>query len=176
MSQKILVTYASRGGSTQGVAHTIGAELVKQGFDLDLRYLLDVKDIKSYQVVILGAPIRMGRWLSEAQHFLSVHEQILKQKQVAFFVVSMTMHEDNPENRAKVLEMITPCLNIITPVDIGLFAGAVKPDKLKLFWRLLVKLMRVPEGDFRDYEAIRLWAEQLARQIKPAAVKDNRTA
>lgn len=172
MSQKILVTYASRGGSTQGVAHTIGAELVKQGFDLDLRYILDVKDVKPYQAVILGAPIRMGRWLHEAQHFLSMHEKVLTQKQVAFFVVSMTMHEDTQDNRQKVLEMIAPSVGLVTPLDIGLFAGAVKPSKLKFFWRMVVKLMHVPEGDFRDYEAIRMWAEQLAGQIKVVTTED----
>jgi menaquinone-dependent protoporphyrinogen oxidase len=165
MSQKILVTYASRGGSTQGVAHTIGAELVKLGADLDMRYLLDVKDLKPYDVIIVGAPIRMGHWLPEAHHFISIHQQLLQQKKLALFVVSMTMHEDTSANRQKVLDMLQPTLALVKPMDVGLFAGAVKPAKLTFFWRVLIKLMRVPEGDFRNYETIRNWAKALFQRF-----------
>ncbi|OUD14131.1 flavodoxin domain-containing protein [Thioflexithrix psekupsensis] len=167
MDQKILLTYASRGGSTQGVAHAIGAELVKQGLTLDIRYLLDVKDIKPYDVVIIGAPIRMGHWLSEAQQFLTVHQNVLKNKKVALFVVCMTLHEDTPENRAKVLGMMQPTLALVDSIDTGLFAGAMRPTKLKFFWRLLARITHVPEGDFRDYEIIRAWARGLASKLMP---------
>jgi menaquinone-dependent protoporphyrinogen oxidase len=71
------------------------------------------------------------------------------------------MKDDTAENRRKVLAYLDPVRKQapqINPVDIGLFAGALDYKKLSLAYRLILKVMGAPEGDFRNWEAIRTWA------------------
>jgi menaquinone-dependent protoporphyrinogen oxidase len=165
MKNKILVTYASRAGSTQGVAQAIGEVLVRYDADVDLRYILDVKEITDYSGIIIGSPLRTGHWLPEAIQFVHIHQQQLLKRKVAYFVVCMTLHEYTPENCQKVLSTLNPVCKWVEPMDIGLFAGALKIQKLKFFWRLIAKFSGLPEGDFRNFEAIREWAEHLANEL-----------
>jgi menaquinone-dependent protoporphyrinogen oxidase len=41
--------------------------------------------------------------------------------------------------------------------------------RLGLGTRLIVKAMKVPEGDFRNWNAIGSWADRLAKEIPPNA-------
>ena len=47
---------------------------------------------------------------------------------------------------------------VVQPVDVGLFAGTMDYSKLSFVLRLVIKAMKVPEGDFRNWDAIRDWA------------------
>ena len=47
MSRKILVTYASRAGSTAEVAEAIGKTLIDKGVQVDVLSMNNVKDISS---------------------------------------------------------------------------------------------------------------------------------
>ena len=63
MSEKILVTYASRLDSTAGVAEAIGQTLTDLGAQVDVRRMQDVTDLTSYSAVVAGSAIRGKRWL-----------------------------------------------------------------------------------------------------------------
>jgi menaquinone-dependent protoporphyrinogen oxidase len=58
MNDKILVTYASRAGSTAGVAEAIGKTLVENGAQVDVLPMKNVKDLTPYRVVVAGSAIR----------------------------------------------------------------------------------------------------------------------
>ena len=47
------------------------------------------------------------------------------------------------------------------PVDEALFAGVMDYSKLPLLSRLMMRLMGIAEGDFRDWDLIRGWATNL---------------
>ncbi len=49
----------------------------------------------------------------------------------------------------------------IAPVDVGLFAGSFKPKEFSFAERTILKLMKTPEGDFRDWDAIDAWADEI---------------
>jgi len=53
----------------------------------------------------------------------------------------------------------------VRPVDVGLFAGVLDYSELSFIVRLVMKSKMkkkgVPEGDHRDWDAIRAWAEGL---------------
>ena len=48
MSKQILVTYASRAGSTAGVAEAIGKTLAESGARVDVIPMNEVKDLSPY--------------------------------------------------------------------------------------------------------------------------------
>jgi menaquinone-dependent protoporphyrinogen oxidase len=51
MNNKILVTYASRAGSTAGVAEAIGKTLAENGALVDVIPMNEIKDLSPYQAV-----------------------------------------------------------------------------------------------------------------------------
>ena len=58
MTKKILVTYASRTGTTAGVAEAIGKTLAESGAEVDVRAVADVKDLTPYDAVVAGSAIQ----------------------------------------------------------------------------------------------------------------------
>jgi menaquinone-dependent protoporphyrinogen oxidase len=57
---------------------------------------------------------------------------------------------------------MNPVREIVEPVDIGLFAGKMDYGKISFLERMIVsKIFGVPEGDFRNWEAIQDWANNL---------------
>ena len=161
MQNRILIAYGSRCGSTGGVAEAVGQVLSKAGTAADVRPVKDVNDLSPYQAVIVGSAIRMGKWLPEAVEFVKTHQETLTQLPVAYFAVCLTMKDDTVENRRKALGFLDPVckqFSQVKPLDIGLFAGAVDYKKLSLAYSLILKVKGAPEGDFRNWEAIRTWA------------------
>lgn len=86
MSNRILVTYASRAGSTVGVAEAIGQTLAESGAQVEVRPMQDVTDLTLYRAVVAGSAIQGKRWLPEAMQFVQVHRATLAQKPFAVFL------------------------------------------------------------------------------------------
>ena len=160
MSDKILVAYATKAGSTAEVAEAVGEELRRAGAEVDVRLAKDVKDLKHYSAVILGSAIRMGKWVPEATKFVETNREALSQVPVAYFVVCLTMKEDTEENRSTVEAYLDPVCEVVKPLGKGLFAGVIDNSKLSFSARMMTKAMKISEGDFRDWETIRAWAQQ----------------
>ena len=160
--RKILVAYASKYGSTGGVADAIGQTLCGKGATVDVRLMKNVTDLSAYRGVVVGSPVYMGKWLPEAVDFMKGHAEELRRIPLACFVVCMALHEPTPENMAKALAYLDPVLKAmpdIKPVGLGAFAGALDYSQLSWATKQIMKSRGSPEGDFRDWKAIRAWAE-----------------
>jgi menaquinone-dependent protoporphyrinogen oxidase len=170
MSTKILVTYASRAGSTAGVAEAIGQSLADgfgQGVQVEIRPMQDVQDMAGYQAVVAGSAIQGRQWLPEAMQFLQANWAALSQKPFAAFLVCMALSMKNADKyHSGVAEWLAPVRALVRPVSEGLFAGALDISQVPSFgdrlkFRLSVALGVWSEGDHRDWNAIRVWAEDL---------------
>lgn len=157
MTKKTLIAYASKAGSTVEIANHMGQMLSSKGIEVDIIPVQKVKDLSSYQSVILGSAIRVGKVLPEAMKFVETYQETLKQKTFGVFVVCMTLNDDTPENRKIVSDYLNPIRALVTPSSEGLFAGVMDLKKLNLVERLLIKAMKVPEGDFRNWDKIDAW-------------------
>ena len=58
---KILVTYATRAGSTFEVAVLVAEVLRAAGATVDVKYVTAVHELEGYDAVVVGSSIRMGR-------------------------------------------------------------------------------------------------------------------
>lgn len=173
MSKKILVTYASRLGSTAGVAGAIGKTLIDCGEQVDIIPMANVKDINPYDAVVVGSAIRGNAWLPEALQFVQMNSKALEKKPFAAFLVCMTLAMPGGEKyRQHVSAWLEPVRKIARPVSEGLFAGSLDISKIESFadrlkFRLSVLFGVWTEGDHRDWDTIRNWA----RSIHPYMVK-----
>lgn len=167
MSNKILVAYASRAGSTAGVAEAIGKTLTESGAEVDVRLMKDVQDLTSYRAVVAGSAIRGGKWLPEAMQFMRTYQVTLAHKPFAAFLVCITLAMPSANKyRQGVAAWLEPVRSLVKPVSEGLFAGELDFGKLPLTLDTL--LMRAAaafgvwsEGDHRDWSAIRAWADSI---------------
>jgi len=171
MNSKILVTYATRTGSTAGVAEAIGKTLAEDGTPVDVLPMQTVTDLAAYRAVVLGSAIQDKQWLPEAIEFLQAHRSELAHRPCATFLVCMTLAMPKGETyRPFVEEFLAPVRGLVKPVSEGLFAGALDIAKVpswrdRLMFRLSVLFGAWREGDHRDWSAIQAWAESLRPRL-----------
>jgi uncharacterized protein YjbI with pentapeptide repeats/menaquinone-dependent protoporphyrinogen IX oxidase len=163
MTTRILVAYASGSGSTAEVAEVIGAVLRETGATVDVENVEDIVNLQPYGAVVLGSSIRAGRWLPEATDFLLRFRAPLSQRTVAYFVTCLTLVEKTEKNRCTVLSYLDPLLRLapeVEPIDLGLFAGSLDPQRT-----LLMQTDLAPQGDYRDWQQIRAWAGRVRLKL-----------
>ena len=173
MSNKILVTYASRASSTVGVAEAIGNTLIEHGLDVDILPMKDVYDLAQYSAVVAGSAIRFDKWLPEAMDFMERHQVALQQKPFASFLVCLAMAVKGEQRRERARKTassyLKPVRELVNPVSEGLFAGVLDlsklPLSLRIGFRVPILLGLFKEGDYRDWDAIRAWANNLPEKL-----------
>jgi menaquinone-dependent protoporphyrinogen oxidase len=146
---RVLVTWATKHGSTTGVAETIADELGSMAHEAHLVPVGDPVDLDAYDAVVVGAPLYNMRWLKPARSFLKANRPLLAEKPVAIFALGP--REDLPEAWARCREQLDRALakfDWLTPVAVEVFGGADPPGK-------------GTGRDIRDWAMIRAWADGL---------------
>ncbi len=171
MGKKILVAYASRAGSTVGIANAIAQNLAKIGASVDVRQVETVTNLYPYDAVIVGSAIHGQKWLPEAMQFMRDHQPELSRKPFAAFMVCITLSMANADQYREGLKAwMSPVRDMVRPVSEGYFAGGL--DFSKLPFSLNVLAMRFvaltemwKEGDHRDWNAIHAWSNSLPSSL-----------
>lgn len=164
-TKKVLVAYASYCGTTGGVAEAIGQVLCDNGAAVDVRLVKNVDDLSSYKAAVIGSATRSSSWWPDAIEFVERNKEELSRKPVAYFLTCLALYRDTEANRRVARTYMDPVLKAVPdvkPLDMGFFAGVLDYSKLNLMYRIIMKSKMkkrgVPEGDFRDWNAIRAWA------------------
>jgi menaquinone-dependent protoporphyrinogen oxidase len=167
-SPKILVVYASRCGSTGGVADAIAQSFHEQGAAVDVKLTHEAHEVAGYDAVVVGAPIYMSKWMPEAKDFITTHRAELAHIHTAYFLTCMTLSrpasEDDRNKVVEQLEKVKTAIPEVSPVKLGFFAGKLDYDKLPPAMGVLYRVASggdATPGDYRDFPAIRAWAAQL---------------
>lgn len=166
MMKSILVAYATGTGSTGEVAEAIGEVIAQHDVQVDVSNIKEINGINHYSAVVLGSSIRLGQWLPDAVDFLNTFRQELGRVPVAYFTTCVTMIDNTADSRRTVLAYMEPLQHIapeVEPVGLGLFAGSLSPNL-----RMIMPSEMQPYGDYRDWDIIRSWAED----ITPALLAD----
>ena len=163
-TKSILLAYASRFGSTQEVAETIASTLSEAGLEVDLQPMQEVKSLDRYDAVVLGAAIYNAKWNAEAHQFVSRYQDTLTQMPVAIFTLGPLSASDAAKrNSRRQLDNELAKYPWLKPIDVEIFAGKYDPSKpgLNFFERF------IPARDYRKWDAIRAWANELSMQLQP---------
>jgi len=173
MQTRILVAYASKYGSTKEVAESISETLHENDLEVDLKPMREVKSLKEYTAVALGAPLYMIHFHKDAHSFLSRHHEALTKLPVAFFALGPLSNEEEEWKEVRIqLDKDLAKFPWFRPVEIKIFGGKFDPKNLRFPDNLLARLPAspihdMPASDIRDWTAIRAWANSLVYHFQP---------
>jgi menaquinone-dependent protoporphyrinogen oxidase len=155
----MLVAYASKHGSTQGIAEAIGDRLRERGLTADVRPIGEVGDLERYDALVLGSAVYLGGWMKDAQAFLDQNAEALGR--VPVWVFSSGPTKDDPIEAALSAKQ-QKRLEAVGARDHHLFRGAFDPKNLGFLERTALKAAKQPVGDFRDWSDVADWADSIA--------------
>lgn len=170
MNMQVLVTYATKYGATAEIAAKIGQTLQQAGFHADVLPAGEVGDVAAYQAVIVGSAVYVGKWRKEAVEFLEDNEDALAQRLVWIFSSGPTGEGDAEELLKGWLlpEAQKALVERIQPRGIVVFHGELDQQKLNLLEKWVIKNVKAPLGDFRNWDGITAWATEIAAALQEA--------
>ncbi|MBN1565909.1 MAG: hypothetical protein JXA10_18850 [Anaerolineae bacterium] len=195
MANTILVAYATQSGSTVEVAERISQTLGANGASVEVKPISAVSSLDQYDAVVLGAPMILGwhrgatQWLVDHQTALTQKPTAIfmtcleltrtdsdQVAGVAIFKDAQLGHA--PKNAAKLNfkekqttpdRYVAPVLEqaaLVKPVSVGIFGGKLDYSTLGLLSKLFVRLIiRGKAGDYRNWDAITAWADDVREQF-----------
>jgi len=160
---KVLVASASRHGSTDEIAQAIGEVLRTQGLSVEVRRMEDVDTAFPYDAFVLGSAVYMGGWLRSAKRFLDVHGELISTRPTWLFSSGPL---GRPHDEAVSESFDAADLVALTHArDHRQFGGKLDKDDLSLSERAVTSLLRVPLGDYREWDAVTAWATAIGRAL-----------
>lgn len=174
-----LVTYASRHGATAGIAERVALTLEAQGVDTELLPVDEVGDVSRYDAFVVGSAAYMFHWMKEATRFVRKNRDRLSGRPLWLFSSGPLGHDLVDEKGNDILEVTRPKefeeFAALHPRDTKVFFGARDPEApARGMAERFLDLMpasrdALPTGDFRDWDAIEAWADEIAAVLRPVA-------
>lgn len=162
---RVLVTAASRHGATAEIAEAIAGKIRESEMEVDVLPPDAVDGVDPYDAVVVGSAVYAGHWLDPARRLVDRHAAALADRPTWLF--SSGPIGDPPKPDEELVE-IAPMIQRLGARDHRMFPGRLDRDALGFVERALVTALRAPTGDFRDLNAIRSWAAEIARSLRPS--------
>lgn len=168
METRVLVAYGTKYGATAEIAEKIGEVLRQAGLAADVLRADRVGDLSAYDAVVVGSGVYIGRWRKEAVKFVQDNEQALATKPLWVFSSGPTGEGDPVEmvQGWRLPSDLQPIVDHVQPRDIVVFHGAADASKMGRLDKWLLKNVKAPTGDFRDWDVIAAWAGDIAAALQ----------
>jgi menaquinone-dependent protoporphyrinogen oxidase len=162
---RLLVSAASRHGSTAEIAVELGKALrgVLPRVGVDVVPLTRVRGFDDYDAVVLGSAVYFGRWLDEARWQAAAHLEALRERPVWLFSSGPVGDPSVPDTES--VDAVELAASICARQHV-VFPGALHRELLGGRERLAVGLVRASDGDYRDWQAVRAWADRIAAELR----------
>jgi menaquinone-dependent protoporphyrinogen oxidase len=167
---KVLVTAASMHGATAEIAQAIGRALSEQGLTVTVLPPKDVASVEEYDAVVIGSAVYVGHWLDAAKDLVNRCHDGLVTRPVWLFSSGPVGDPAGKLARAMDTDPVDVVgIRVSTgALDHRMFAGRLDRKLLTHPQRASLLVFRGLEGDFRDWAAIRHWADGIAQQLTSA--------
>jgi menaquinone-dependent protoporphyrinogen oxidase len=171
----VLVAYATRHGATRGIAERIGDRLRAAGLQVDTRPASEVHDATAYDAFVVGSAAYMFHWLHDAVHFVERNHALLASRPTWLF-------SSGPLGTDHVDAAGQDVLTASAPNEFADLRAGLRPRGEHVFFGAWDSSTahtdagapyaahpsvphEVPEGDFRDWHAIDVWADGIATEL-----------
>ena len=164
---KVLVTAASRHGSTAEIASIIASVLEASNVTAETLAPEAVTSVADYDAVILGSAVYAGQWLEPARTFVTRHADDLATRPVFLFSsgpLGYPLRRSTEPADAIAVELRTGAM------DLQVFPGRLSGRDLSLPERLSALKTHAPFGDFRPWDDIIDWTRQIVRYLQEDAI------
>ena len=116
-----------------------------------------------YDAAIIGSAVYAGNWLPAATAFVERERVRLAAVPVWLFSSGPVGAEHpQPEGDPKQLAEVQATIGVR---EHRIFAGKLDKHDLNLAERVITRVVGAPDGDFRDWDAIRAWAREIAAAL-----------
>jgi menaquinone-dependent protoporphyrinogen oxidase len=159
---RVLVTVASKHGATGEIGEIIAGVLRDAGMEVESHPPEAVRTLEGTDAVVLGSAIYAGRWLEPARAFAKRHADGLVERPVWLFSSGPIGDPPMPAEE--------PTEPLALAQELGarehrIFAGRLDRSQLGFMERTITRALKAAEGDFRDLDAIRGWADGIAAEL-----------
>ncbi|HAR62332.1 MAG: hypothetical protein DKM50_13855 [Candidatus Margulisiibacteriota bacterium] len=165
MKKRVLVAYSTKYGSTTEVAQKISEVLNESGFASEVKNVKEVSDVGSYDAIIVGSAIYVGKVLPESLNFVTKHKTSLSKVPMAYFVVSGRYGDNPTKNFTEADGSMNPFRELVKPIDTTVTGGKIDYAALNFFERIMCRLLGAKESDHRNWTEIEKWAKGLSGKI-----------
>lgn len=159
----VLIAAASKHGSTDEIARAVADVLSERGLRVTVQPIGEVTDLDGFDAMVLGSGIYAGHWLRAAREFVDRNGSALRALPVWLFssgpLGDPPKPDEDPADAA-------PLLAAIGAREHRVFTGRLERKGLSFAERAIVRAVHAPYGDFRDWDAIRSWAEGIGSQLE----------
>jgi len=164
---KVLVTVASKHGATGQIGEIVAGVLREHGLEVESHPPEAVRDLSAFDAIVLGSAVYAGGWLQPAIAFVNRYEADLADRPVWLFSSGPIGDPPMPAGEPVVAASIA---DRVGAREHRTFAGKLDREQLGFMERTITRALKVPGGDFRDLDAIRAWADEIASTLVETAV------
>lgn len=161
---RVLVTWGTKRGGTEGIARMIGETLEARGFDVELLPARRALGTSGFDAAVIGGALYANRWHPDARRFVNRRARDLAHVPVWFF-------SSGPLDDSAARDAIAPTRQVETLMQrVGAqghetFGGRLSADAKGFPAEAMAK---EHAGDWRDPDRIRIWAGSLAEALPTA--------
>jgi len=175
---RVLVAYESKYGATEGIAERIGERLRTRGLEADVARCSDTPDPSGYDAYVVGSATYEFNWRKGARKFVKRHADVLSTHPTWLFSSGPLGTETVDDDGNDVLKGAEPkqfatFADLVHPRGTQVFRGAYHHDEVRGADRIMawMPVLRdiLPEGDFREWDAIDGWADSIAEALGTTA-------
>ena len=163
----VLVTVASKHGATGQIGEIVADVLRDAGLIVETHPPETVDSVDRFDAIILGSAVYAGRWLEPARGFAGRFGGALATRPLWLF--SSGPIGDPPMPAGEIPEALE-LVERLGARGHQTFAGRLIRRQLGLLERTITHALRAPEGDYRNLELIRAWADEIVEVLVPRTV------
>lgn len=176
---RVLVVYASKYGSTRGIAERIARTIEEAGHQAGAVPATHAGALDGYDAYVIGSALYMFSWLKEGKDFVLHNSERLAGKPVWLFssgpIGTATVDAQGRDVREGAGPKELPeLMAAVNAREHRVFFGAFDHTKLSVAHRVVYAMPAAKklfiDGDFRDWEEIDAWAENIASALLPLGV------
>lgn len=162
---RVLVTYGSKRGGTEGLARMVAGDLRDHGLDVDLLPPRQVHDVAVYNAVVVGGALYGARWHPAARRFVRHQAHALRQRPTWFFS-SGPLDDSAAKDDIPPVGAVARLMERTSARGHVTFGGRLSPQARGFPAAAMAKKNA---GDWRDPEQVRRWADVIASELQSQA-------